>query len=166
MMKKLFLSLVLAAALIAGGIASFNSEGPSSANETQLPSEQMPPDQTQTDAAPQGQTEAPTESSTDEDESSSMGIGEAPNPRDRPPTLVGKGSDESTPIQAPSERKDRSTPENPSKQARDNYNAVLEGNQGSGNQSPEMSAEEYNERVDTLYRQQRSNYEKIIDGGS
>lgn len=161
-MKKFFLSLVLAVALIAGGLASFNPDAPSTANESQTSQEQA-----RTDVGPQDQTEVPKESSVDQDNGSSPETGESPNSGKGPPTLVPKGSLEDPlgglPGEISSEQSDaeKTGPQETRRKARDNYNAVL----GNEDQSSEMSAKEYNRHVDTLYQQQRANYEEIIDGG-
>ena len=163
-MKKFFLSLVLTVALIAGGLASFNPDAPPAANESQASQEQ-----TQTDTGPQDQTGSPTESSVDQDDGSSPEAGESPDSGEGPPTLVPEGSledalggssGESSPERNRPEKTDLKEAH---RKTRDNYNAVL-GNEDQ--RSEKMSAEEYNRHVDTLYQQQRSNYEAIIDGDS
>jgi len=163
-MKKFFLSLALAVALIAGGLASFNSDVPPAASEGQVSQEQ-----TQADMAPQDQTEPSKESSVDQDDGSSPEVGEPSISGEGPPTLVPEGSLEdalgdpsgqSSPEQS---RPAKTDPKEARQKARGNYNAVL----GNENQSSEkMSAKEYNRHVDTLYQQQRANYEAIIDGDS
>lgn len=163
-MKKFFLSLVLTVALIAGGLASFNPDAPPAANESQASQEQ-----TQTDTGPQDQTEPSKEPSEDQDEDSSSEVGASPNSKEGPPTLVPEGSlgdalggssGESSTEQSRPEKTDLKETR---QKARGNYNAVL----GKEGERPEkMSAKEYNRRVDTLYQQQRANYEAIIDGDS
>jgi hypothetical protein len=73
---------------------------------------------------------------------------------------LGGPSGESSPEQS---RPQKTDPKEARQKTRDNYNAVL-GKEGQ--RSEKMSAKEYNRHVDTLYQQQRANYEAIIDGDS
>ena len=154
-MKKLFLSLALTVAIIAGGLASFNPDVPSASDESQTPQEQS-----QTDTGPQGQMGA----SVDQGDGSSTEVGESSNSGKGPPTLVPEGSIEGALGGLRGQNSSTQSGQNESdqqkarEQTRDNYNAVL----GEDQSSERMSAEEYNRRVDTLYQQQRGNY----DGGS